>query len=104
MMRIDEDTGRSAVPTDDLHDRSEEHTPELQSPCNLVCRRLLEKKNTMPKPHPLRAPAVLRATPRPCRPPGPSPRTSSARIGRPLSSAGYPPRASAPVLSSGSPC
>src|SRR5256885_10042761 len=27
-----------------LRDRSEEHTSELQSPCNLVCRLLLEKK------------------------------------------------------------
>src|SRR5256885_3056336 len=27
-----------------LHRRSEEHTSELQSPCNLVCRLLLEKK------------------------------------------------------------
>src|SRR5256885_8972214 len=26
--------------------RSEEHTSELQSPCNLVCRLLLEKKTT----------------------------------------------------------
>src|ERR1022692_995616 len=26
-------------------DRSEEYTSELQSPCNLVCRLLLEKKN-----------------------------------------------------------
>src|SRR5256885_13293881 len=25
--------------------RSEEHTSELQSPCNLVCRLLLEQKN-----------------------------------------------------------
>src|SRR5688500_19187996 len=25
--------------------RSEEHTSELQSPCNLVCRLLLEKNN-----------------------------------------------------------
>src|SRR2546426_3301645 len=35
-----------AVPCD-VHlggDRSEEHTSELQSPCNLVCRLLLEKK------------------------------------------------------------
>src|SRR2546426_4161692 len=43
-------------PRDELHelppargrrrrgDRSEEHTSELQSPCNLVCRLLLEKK------------------------------------------------------------
>src|SRR5437762_5017210 len=30
-------------------DRSEEHTSELQSPMYLVCRLLLEKKNT--KPH-----------------------------------------------------
>src|SRR2546426_6858416 len=28
--------------------RSEEHTSELQSPCNLVCRLLLEKKNQDP--------------------------------------------------------
>src|SRR5256885_6578188 len=27
--------------------RSEEHTSELQSPCNLVCRLLLEKKNSI---------------------------------------------------------
>src|SRR6478735_5290871 len=27
--------------------RSEEHTSELQSPCKLVCRLLLEKKNHM---------------------------------------------------------
>src|SRR5256885_4701444 len=27
-----------------LFKRSEEHTSELQSPCNLVCRLLLEKK------------------------------------------------------------
>src|SRR2546426_4687642 len=37
--------------------RSEEHTSELQSPCNLVCRLLLEKKKktannkaTLPEP------------------------------------------------------
>src|SRR2546426_2959736 len=29
-------------------DRSEEHTSELQSPCNLVCRLLLEKKKAKP--------------------------------------------------------
>src|SRR5256885_2381123 len=27
--------------------RSEEHTSELQSPCNLVCRLLLEKKKIL---------------------------------------------------------
>src|SRR5256885_2478488 len=30
--------------------RSEEHTSELQSPCNLVCRLLLEKKKTRYSP------------------------------------------------------
>src|SRR2546426_3740126 len=29
--------------------RSEEHTSELQSPCNLVCRLLLEKKKKISK-------------------------------------------------------
>src|SRR5256885_3737081 len=29
--------------------RSEEHTSELQSPCNLVCRLLLEKKKASPR-------------------------------------------------------
>src|SRR5260370_15819512 len=46
-------TWRSSVPrtstrptsgTDDRHVRSEEHTSELQSHLNLVCRLLLEKK------------------------------------------------------------
>src|SRR5256885_6478793 len=32
-----------SYPKDFVH-RSEEHTSELQSPCNLVCRLLLEKK------------------------------------------------------------
>src|SRR5688572_31114661 len=32
-------------------DRSEEHTSELQSQSNLVCRLLLEKKNLPRKPH-----------------------------------------------------
>src|SRR5256885_8881266 len=30
--------------------RSEEHTSELQSPCNLVCRLLLEKKKAIDDP------------------------------------------------------
>src|SRR5256885_6230981 len=33
---------RESVPC--MRQRSEEHTSELQSPCNLVCRLLLEKK------------------------------------------------------------
>src|SRR5256885_7083944 len=32
-----------------LEPRSEEHTSELQSPCNLVCRLLLEKKKNIHK-------------------------------------------------------
>ena len=34
------------------HDRSEEHTSELQSPMYLVCRLLLEKKKHPPPPPP----------------------------------------------------
>src|SRR5256885_1674829 len=37
--RLDRWTGHRLGPL-----RSEEHTSELQSPCNLVCRLLLEKK------------------------------------------------------------
>src|SRR2546426_1904959 len=38
-------TVRSAADTfSECTKRSEEHTSELQSPCNLVCRLLLEKK------------------------------------------------------------
>src|SRR2546426_8582350 len=33
-------------PDFEMTQRSEEHTSELQSPCNLVCRLLLEKKKT----------------------------------------------------------
>src|SRR5256885_13089389 len=36
--------------------RSEEHTSELQSPCNLVCRLLLEKKK---KQHRITTPVTL---------------------------------------------
>src|SRR5688500_19390258 len=39
--RLDRDSEGLLLLTDD---RSEEHTSELQSPCNLVCRLLLEKK------------------------------------------------------------
>src|SRR5256885_12530964 len=35
---------RSSGGCPSLPSRSEEHTSELQSPCNLVCRLLLEKK------------------------------------------------------------
>src|SRR3989454_1762165 len=36
--------GRASVAEGVSTARSEEHTSELQSPCNLVCRLLLEKK------------------------------------------------------------
>src|SRR5256885_3884296 len=38
--------------------RSEEHTSELQSPCNLVCRLLLEKKKTLARPAPYHPPVL----------------------------------------------
>src|SRR2546426_5067170 len=38
--------------------RSEEHTSELQSPCNLVCRLLLEKKKITREHPPLRSHAT----------------------------------------------
>src|SRR5256885_7230931 len=47
--------------------RSEEHTSELQSPCNLVCRLLLEKKKR-PQPTAARTPSRLTiSVPPPCR-------------------------------------
>src|SRR2546426_7769185 len=42
VMRGFEQTGAVAW----IDRRSEEHTSELQSPCNIVCRLLLEKQNT----------------------------------------------------------
>src|SRR5256885_11575249 len=38
------DDGGPSRPRGRTSGRSEEHTSELQSPCNLVCRLLLEKK------------------------------------------------------------
>src|SRR5256885_16652330 len=47
--RLVQELGREPAPEEiaerpELPVRSEEHTSELQSPCNLVCRLLLEKK------------------------------------------------------------
>src|SRR5256885_12263537 len=39
-------TSLPSIDDDERHLRSEEHTSELQSPCNLVCRLLLEKKKS----------------------------------------------------------
>src|SRR5256885_10286225 len=44
--RADETPGHEAHLVQQQVQRSEEHTSELQSPCNLVCRLLLEKKKT----------------------------------------------------------
>src|SRR5256885_13176930 len=40
--------GTGSGPVPEILQRSEEHTSELQSPCNLVCRLLLEKKKQTP--------------------------------------------------------
>src|SRR5256885_6918726 len=54
---------------DYLKSRSEEHTSELQSPCNLVCRLLLEKKKknetTRLSPHRSRALSPQNTLPHP---------------------------------------
>src|SRR2546430_13230268 len=63
-----------------IRSRSEEHTSELQSQSNLVCRLLLEKKNNIHL-----CIAALRRTTDP--PPAPSGRAlvcPSALVGRPL--------------------
>src|SRR2546427_9256872 len=44
--QVDDAAGDFAV-----HQRSEEHTSELQSQSNLVCRLLLEKKKSSPPVH-----------------------------------------------------
>src|SRR5256885_11391885 len=53
---------RTVIPSS--RGRSEEHTSELQSPCNLVCRLLLEKKK------PTRSEYDYLNTPRPDHDPG----------------------------------
>src|SRR5256885_10128792 len=40
-----------SAPITSTFPRSEEHTSELQSPCNLVCRLLLEKKKHYRRPN-----------------------------------------------------
>src|SRR5256885_8189630 len=58
-------TGRALLRSGARVGRSEEHTSELQSPCNLVCRLLLEKK-TGPSPPPellTRLPPLLHRSP-----------------------------------------
>src|SRR5688500_19454858 len=47
--RPGKDPRKRAASLRPLSVRSEEHASELQSPCNLVCRLLLEKKKSMHK-------------------------------------------------------
>src|SRR5256885_12914685 len=49
---------RSAAAAYSRH-RSEEHTSELQSPCNLVCRLLLEKKKKSKRTRPTHTTILL---------------------------------------------
>src|SRR5207244_12593719 len=46
--RYSSTTCRGHSPRQVVDERSEEHTSELQSPDHLVCRLLLEKKQTLP--------------------------------------------------------
>src|ERR1039457_3141508 len=62
--------------------RSEEHTSELQSPCNLVCRLLLEKKKIKHNGHPA---ANTQRPPSDCLRPG-----SGAGVPRDVSSGRHP--------------
>src|SRR5256885_2983786 len=51
-MAMSQATDGASAHSADAKPRSEEHTSELQSPCNLVCRLLLEKKKkTAPLAH-----------------------------------------------------
>src|SRR5256885_3756321 len=52
-------TGRRHVRCRRTRSRSEEHTSELQSPCNLVCRLLLEKKRANGRGYPKPARKVV---------------------------------------------
>src|SRR2546426_8799788 len=53
------------TPLSKTKDRSEEHTSELQSPCNLVCRLLLEKKKALTGPTPKAFIGILSGLPIP---------------------------------------
>src|SRR5256885_5207796 len=44
LVLVEQRTHRASLLRPGQRRRSEEHTSELQSPCNLVCRLLLEKK------------------------------------------------------------
>src|SRR5256886_10700122 len=67
--------GRSTVPR--ARKRSEEHTSELQSQSNIVCRLLLEKKKTPTAPTPPPPPPPTHPPPHPPTPPPPPPTTAT---------------------------
>src|SRR2546426_1383545 len=76
-------------------DRSEEHTSELQSPCNLVCRLLLEKKKK--SEHQSRNPSECPSpTAQTNQPPPPHPDLNARTSVRDLTAG---PRPSAPLFS-----
>src|SRR5256885_11530280 len=56
-LRLQPDLAEASSLLGTAYVRSEEHTSELQSPCNIVCRLLLEKKKTLSEP-PTSAPPV----------------------------------------------
>src|SRR5256885_6867906 len=53
---VEDRRGKGEPMPPDIAERSEEHTSELQSPCNFVCRLLLEKKNSTPRRYPVATP------------------------------------------------
>src|SRR5438105_8163163 len=48
MQAVGSSAERTGISSSNFNDRSEEHTSELQSRVDLVCRLLLEKKNIAP--------------------------------------------------------
>src|SRR5256885_11576737 len=75
--------------------RSEEHTSELQSPCNLVCRLLLEKKKALTTLR-YRSPSITRWT-------SSSPHTRRRSLQVP-STPSLPISSRSPTSSSSAPC
>src|SRR2546427_4703142 len=63
----------------ELHPRSEEHTSELQSQSNLVCRLLLEKKKKRTRQETTTYSSRAQTRHRPCRDRGDGPASEPAR-------------------------
>src|SRR5256885_11102402 len=80
------ETSDGGLPPMKLRGRSAEHTPELQSPCNLVCRLLLEKKKSGSTPPASRSPSRTATSPPAASspPPGLSSRSAAWRPSPPL--------------------